>query len=75
MPNLTKPFVINPELVWVFGDCLCKQEVVEEKSEWKKKWQTQLSGLKKRSHQKENNSMSWAARMRRQQHVSEDSSS
>ncbi|CAF2222065.1 hypothetical protein HID58_028811 [Brassica napus] len=51
------------------------EEVVEEKSEWKKKWQTQLSGLKKRSHQKENNSMSWAARMRRQQHVSEDSSS
>ncbi|KAG2314521.1 hypothetical protein Bca4012_065217 [Brassica carinata] len=51
------------------------EEVVEEKSEWKKKWQTQLSGLKKRSHQKENNSMSWAARMRRQHHMSEDSSS
>ncbi|CAF2106722.1 BnaCnng20870D [Brassica napus] len=51
------------------------EEVVEEKSEWKKKWQTQLSGLKKRSHQKENNSISWAARMRRQQHMSEDSSS
>ncbi|CAN7030001.1 hypothetical protein IGI04_029886 [Brassica rapa subsp. trilocularis] len=51
------------------------EEVVEQKSEWRKKWQTQLSGLKKRSHQKENNSMSWAARMRRQQHVSEDSSS
>ncbi|CAN6892116.1 unnamed protein product [Brassica oleracea] len=51
------------------------EEVVEKKSEWKKKWQTQLSGLKKRSHQKENNSMSWAARMRRQKHTSEDSSS
>ncbi|KAJ4881653.1 hypothetical protein Rs2_38708 [Raphanus sativus] len=51
------------------------EEVVEEKSEWKKKWQTQLSGLKKRSHQKENNTMSWAARMRRQHHTSEDSSS
>lgn len=51
------------------------EETVEEKSEWKKKWQTQLSGLKKRSNQKENNSMSWAARMRRQHHMSEDSSS
>ncbi|KAJ0234791.1 Chaperone protein dnaJ 20 [Hirschfeldia incana] len=51
------------------------EEVVEEKSEWKRKWQTQLSGLKKRSHQKENNSMSWAARMRLQHHMSEDSSS
>ncbi|KAJ0245522.1 Chaperone protein dnaJ 20 [Hirschfeldia incana] len=51
------------------------EEIVEEKSEWKKKWQTQLSGLKKRSNQKENNSMSWAARMRRQHHTSEDSSS
>ncbi|CAH2079301.1 unnamed protein product [Thlaspi arvense] len=48
------------------------EEVVEEKSDWKKKWQTQLSGLKKRSNQKDN-SMSWAARMRRQQHMSEDS--
>ncbi|KAJ4904491.1 hypothetical protein Rs2_18442 [Raphanus sativus] len=51
------------------------EEIVEEKSEWKKKWQTQLSGLKKRSNQKENNAMSWAARMRRQHHMSEDSTS
>ncbi|CAF1856698.1 unnamed protein product [Brassica oleracea var. botrytis] len=51
------------------------EEVVDEKSEWKKKWQTQLSGLKKRSNQRDNNSMSWAARMRRQHHTSEDSSS
>jgi len=41
--------------------------VVEEKSEWKAKWQTQLSGLRRRSNQKDNNTMSWAARMRRQQ--------
>ncbi|CAH8294974.1 unnamed protein product [Eruca vesicaria subsp. sativa] len=50
------------------------EEVEEEKSEWKKKWQTQLSGLKERSNQRNNNSMSWAARMRRQHHTSEDSS-
>ncbi|VVB01263.1 unnamed protein product [Arabis nemorensis] len=51
------------------------EEVVEEKkSEWKQKWQTQLSGLKRRSNLKNNNnSMSWAARMRRQNHTSEDS--
>ncbi|XP_010495839.1 PREDICTED: chaperone protein dnaJ 20, chloroplastic-like [Camelina sativa] len=43
------------------------EEVVEEKSEWKAKWQTQLSGLRRRSNQKDNdNSISWAARMRRQ---------
>ncbi|KAG7615863.1 Chaperone protein dnaJ 20 [Arabidopsis thaliana] len=46
------------------------QEVVEEKSEWKAKWQTQLSGLRRRSNQKDNNTMSWAARMRRQQQES-----
>ncbi|RID49704.1 hypothetical protein BRARA_H00485 [Brassica rapa] len=51
------------------------EEYTDRFIRWKKKWQTQLSGLKKRSHQKENNSMSWAARMRRQQHMSEDSSS
>uniref|UniRef100_A0A1J3FSW6 Chaperone protein dnaJ 20, chloroplastic n=1 Tax=Noccaea caerulescens TaxID=107243 RepID=A0A1J3FSW6_NOCCA len=51
------------------------EEVVEEKSEWKKKWQTQLSGLKRRSNHRDNNTMSWAARMRRQHHTSEDSSS
>ncbi|KFK36270.1 hypothetical protein AALP_AA4G100700 [Arabis alpina] len=50
------------------------EEVVEEKSEWKQKWQSQLSGLKRRSNVKENNnSMSWAARMRRQNQMSEDS--
>ncbi|CAD5327824.1 unnamed protein product [Arabidopsis thaliana] len=34
------------------------------------KWQTQLSGLRRRSNQKDNNTMSWAARMRRQQQES-----
>ncbi|EOA17440.1 hypothetical protein CARUB_v10005745mg [Capsella rubella] len=48
------------------------EEVVEEKSEWKAKWQSQLSGLRRRSNQKDDNSMSWAARMRRQR---QDSSS
>ncbi|CAN8324351.1 unnamed protein product [Cochlearia groenlandica] len=53
------------------------EEVVEEKSVWKKKWQSQISGLKRRSNHKDNNtnSMSWAAKIRRQNHMSEDSSS
>jgi len=43
--------------------------VSEEKSEWKSRWQSQLSGLKRRSDSKvmeaaENTS--WAARMRQQ---------
>ncbi|XP_051145083.1 chaperone protein dnaJ 20, chloroplastic-like [Andrographis paniculata] len=40
------------------------------KSEWKSRWQSQLSGLKKRSMQKEtpddDNNLTWGARMRRE---------
>nr|XP_018624584.1 chaperone protein dnaJ 20, chloroplastic-like isoform X1 [Nicotiana tomentosiformis] len=40
---------------------------MEEKGEWKNRWQSQLSELKRRSmHKDSGNSMSWGARMRRQ---------
>ncbi|XP_062109165.1 chaperone protein dnaJ 20, chloroplastic-like [Humulus lupulus] len=40
---------------------------MEEKSEWKNRWQSQLSELKRRSMSKDGrgNNMSWGARMRR----------
>ncbi|CAK8578472.1 unnamed protein product [Lathyrus sativus] len=39
----------------------------EQKDEWKSRWQSQLSGLKRRSDSKvAADNMSWAARMRRQ---------
>lgn len=39
---------------------------MEEKSEWKSRWQSQLSELKRRSMDKdEGGDMSWGARMRR----------
>ncbi|XP_038875872.1 chaperone protein dnaJ 20, chloroplastic-like [Benincasa hispida] len=42
-------------------------EEMEEKSGWKNRWKDQLSGLKKRSMNKDSRaSMSWGARMRRQ---------
>ncbi|KAB5516186.1 hypothetical protein DKX38_026834 [Salix brachista] len=42
-------------------------EEMEEKTEWKNRWQSQLSELKRRSTNKDaGGSMSWAARMRRQ---------
>ncbi|TKY59973.1 Chaperone protein dnaJ 20 [Spatholobus suberectus] len=42
-------------------------QVVEQKSEWKARWQTQLSELKRRSNSKDaGGNMSWAARMRQQ---------
>ncbi|KAJ6290067.1 hypothetical protein OIU78_025892 [Salix suchowensis] len=42
-------------------------EEMEEKTEWKNRWQSQLSELKRRSMNKDaGGSMSWAARMRRQ---------
>ncbi|KAK7359296.1 hypothetical protein VNO77_01249 [Canavalia gladiata] len=43
-------------------------QVVEQKSEWKARWQSQLSELKKRSKSKDaaGGNMSWAARMRQQ---------
>ncbi|KAL9380547.1 hypothetical protein Peur_026204 [Populus x canadensis] len=42
-------------------------EEMEERTEWKNRWQSQLSELKRRSMNKDaGGSMSWAARMRRQ---------
>ncbi|OIT23463.1 chaperone protein dnaj 20, chloroplastic [Nicotiana attenuata] len=42
-------------------------ESMEEIGEWKNRWQSQLSELKRRSTRKDSgNSMSWGARMRRQ---------
>ncbi|KAK7318961.1 hypothetical protein RJT34_03670 [Clitoria ternatea] len=42
-------------------------QVVEQKSEWKGRWQSQLSELKRRSKSKDGGgNMSWAARMRQQ---------
>jgi len=43
------------------------QKVVEQKTEWKSRWQSQLSELKRRSSSKDGGgNMSWAARMRQQ---------
>ncbi|XP_027116875.2 chaperone protein dnaJ 20, chloroplastic-like [Coffea arabica] len=39
---------------------------MEEKGEWKSRWQDQVSELKRRSMYKDAGSMSWGARMRRQ---------
>ncbi|OIT23460.1 PREDICTED: chaperone protein dnaJ 20, chloroplastic-like [Nicotiana attenuata] len=42
-------------------------ESMGEKGEWKNRWQSQLSELKRRSmHKDSGNSMSWGARMRKQ---------
>ncbi|GAU32178.1 hypothetical protein TSUD_68490 [Trifolium subterraneum] len=42
-------------------------QVSEQKGEWKSRWQSQLSGLKRRSESKDGaENMSWAARMRQQ---------
>lgn len=43
-------------------------QVGEQKSEWKGRWQSQLSELKRRSKSKDvgGNNMPWAARMRQQ---------
>lgn len=49
-------------------------EEMEDKSEWKIRWQGQLSELKKRSTYKDaKGSMSWGARMRRQRNESSSS--
>ncbi|KAJ8449662.1 hypothetical protein Cgig2_001318 [Carnegiea gigantea] len=46
-------------------------EEVEDKSEWRNRWQGQLSELKKRSMYKDaSGNMSWGARMRRQREES-----
>lgn len=57
----------------LIGFFFCNQEM-EERTEWKNRWQSQLSELKKRSTNKgAGGSMSWAARMRRQREgLSED---
>ncbi|KAK4356823.1 hypothetical protein RND71_022433 [Anisodus tanguticus] len=42
-------------------------ESMEDKGEWKNRWQSQLSELKRRNmHNDSGNDMSWGARMRRQ---------
>ncbi|XP_045821236.1 chaperone protein dnaJ 20, chloroplastic-like [Trifolium pratense] len=42
-------------------------QVSEQRGEWKSRWQSQLSGLKRRSESKDAaENMSWAARMRQQ---------
>ncbi|KAF8015809.1 hypothetical protein BT93_H1373 [Corymbia citriodora subsp. variegata] len=48
-------------------------EDLEDKGEWKSRWQVQLSGLKRRSaHKDSRGNMSWGARMRRQMEESSD---
>ncbi|XP_015887231.2 chaperone protein dnaJ 20, chloroplastic [Ziziphus jujuba] len=48
-----------------------KDEGMEEKSEWKYRWQSQLSELKRRSTNKDmTGNMSWGARMRRRREES-----
>ncbi|XP_010551663.1 PREDICTED: chaperone protein dnaJ 20, chloroplastic-like isoform X2 [Tarenaya hassleriana] len=56
--------------------CRYDEQAMEEKGEWKSRWQVQISELRRRSSRKDSTSdMSWASRMRRQrQHVSQDSS-
>ncbi|KAK3416946.1 chaperone protein dnaJ 20, chloroplastic [Eucalyptus grandis] len=50
-------------------------EDLEDKSEWKSRWQVQLSGLKRRSaHKDSRGNMSWGARMRKQMEESSENS-
>ncbi|QCD83336.1 molecular chaperone DnaJ [Vigna unguiculata] len=50
-------------------------QVVEQKTEWKSRWQSQLSELKRRSSSKDGGGdMSWAARMRQQRDESSNES-
>ncbi|XP_015074583.1 chaperone protein dnaJ 20, chloroplastic-like [Solanum pennellii] len=50
-----------------FGFSARSHEAMEERGEWKNRWQSQLSELKRRRTYKESsNSMSWGARMRKQ---------
>lgn len=49
-------------------------EEMEDKSDWRTRWQGQLSELKKRSSYKDaKGNMSWGARMRKQRNESPDS--
>lgn len=46
---------------------------VEEKSEWRNRWQGQVAELKRRSMSKDSGeNMSWGARMRRQRNLSSE---
>ncbi|KAE9610457.1 putative DnaJ domain-containing protein [Lupinus albus] len=48
-------------------------QVVEQKSQWKSRWQSQLFEMKRRSESKNGGgNMSWAARMRQQRDQSEE---
>ncbi|KAF1876161.1 hypothetical protein Lal_00006792 [Lupinus albus] len=48
-------------------------DVVEQKSQWKSRWQSQLFEMKRRSESKNGGgNMSWAARMRQQRDQSEE---
>lgn len=48
-------------------------QVTEDKSEWKNRWQSQLTGLKSRSKCKSSRQeMSWGERMRRQRDADDD---
>ncbi|KAK6161702.1 hypothetical protein DH2020_005083 [Rehmannia glutinosa] len=54
-----------------FDELSCIQQQMEEKGEWKNRWQSQLSELKRRSVQKDSDdNMSWGARMRRERNES-----
>ncbi|VFQ64636.1 unnamed protein product [Cuscuta campestris] len=44
----------------------CGVQAMEEKSEWKNRWQSQLSELKRRSMCKDDSNGSWGATMRSQ---------
>ncbi|KAK4266622.1 hypothetical protein QN277_027514 [Acacia crassicarpa] len=55
--------------------CYHDDEAIEQKSEWKARWQSQLSELKRRSQAKKNGeNLSWAARMRCRRAESSDES-
>lgn len=56
--------------VYSFSAILCTQGL-DEKGEWKSRWQAQVSELKRRSVSKNSNeNMSWGARMRRRREES-----
>lgn len=60
---------IKSELI--FFPCITQE--IEEKSGWKNHWQDQLSGLKRRSMNRDSGAnMSWGARMRRQRDELQD---
>ncbi|KAF7837020.1 chaperone protein dnaJ 20, chloroplastic-like [Senna tora] len=67
-PNI---FLISVSSIIKFSLSFMARWVIEQKSEWKCRWQSQLSELKKRSRAKDaGENMSWAARMRRRREES-----